>query len=116
MKRLWILLLACGLLLALALPAAASYEYDYDYEYSYSDEYEEDEEMSLGMKIAVAVGVGLLIGLVTVLVLRAQLKSVRMQAGAANYIRPDSMVVHVSNDIYLYSTVTKIPIPKDNKK
>ena len=118
MKQLWIALLAMVLLFAAVLPTAA-YEYDeyYDETYEYYDESETTEEaMPIWQKVLIALGVGLAIGLVTVLVLRSQLKSVKRQRAAANYIRPNSMVVTHSADLYLYSTVTKVALPKNDTK
>ncbi len=122
MKRLCSLFLVCGLLLtAFVMPAAAyADEYDYEYDSAYNDTYEyeddyDDETMPLGTKIAIAVGAGLVIGLITVLVLRSQLHSVRMQYGAASYIRPDSMKVEVASDMFLYRHVTKVALPKNDK-
>ncbi len=118
MKQLWIVFLAMLLLFAAVLPTAA-YEYDeyYDEGYeTYDDAESVEETMPIWQKVLIALGVGLAIGLITVLVLRSQLKSVKMQHAAANYIRPDSMVVTHSADLYLYSTVTKVALPKNDSK
>lgn len=39
--------------------------------------------------------------------LKKQLKPVRFQHGAANYVRPGSFSLNISKDIFLYKTVTK---------
>ena len=52
--------------------------------------------------------------LVVVLILRAQLKTVRAQRGAADYNRPGSMQVTSSYERFLYRTVNRTPRPKDN--
>ncbi len=49
-------------------------------------------------------------------VMKGQLKTVRSQSDAGSYIRPGSMMVTASEDIFLYRNVTRTPRPKDNKK
>ena len=46
--------------------------------------------------------------------MRAQLKSVRTQDSAVDYVRQGSMELTRSNDIFLYHTVTKTAKPKDS--
>ena len=46
--------------------------------------------------------------------MRAQLKSVRSQESAVDYVRSGSMDVTRSNDIFLYNTVTRTAKPKDD--
>ena len=46
--------------------------------------------------------------------MRAQLKSVRSQERAVDYVRSGSMDVTRSNDIFLYNTVTRTAKPKDD--
>ena len=67
-----------------------------------------------GKTIAICMGVGLLIGLVTVGIMASKMKSVRMQSGASDYVRPGSMQLTNSRDIFLYSHVTRTPKPKNN--
>lgn len=66
--------------------------------------------------VLVCVGIGLLIGLITVLVMRGQLKSVRPQNAAADYVVPGSFRLRNSRDIFLYRNVTRTPRPKNNNK
>lgn len=58
--------------------------------------------------------VGLIIALIAVSVMKSQLKSVKFQTSASNYVRKESLNITDSSDIYLYNTVTKVPIPRDN--
>lgn len=58
--------------------------------------------------------IGLALALVATGCMRAQLKSVRRQAAASNYVRPGSRSLRVSRDIFLYRTVTRTERPKDN--
>ena len=59
--------------------------------------------------------IGLVIALVITGCMRAQLKTVRRQAAAANYLKPGSMNLRVSRDIFLYRTVTRTERPKENE-
>lgn len=60
-----------------------------------------------GMNLVIALVIGCVAGLVTVLVMRGQLKSVRRQDYAHVYVKPGSMKVTLHNDLYLYSNVVR---------
>lgn len=64
--------------------------------------------------LPLAFGVGFLIAMFFMLRQKAKLKSVSMQRGAANYVRPGSMNVTASRDTYLYSTVSRTEKPKND--
>ena len=66
--------------------------------------------------VLICVGIGLLIGLITVLVMRAQLKSVRPQNAAMSYVIPGSFHLRHSRDIFLYRNVTRTARPKNNNR
>ena len=66
--------------------------------------------------LLICIGIGILIGLVTVLVMRGQLKSVRAQNAAADYVVPGSFQLRHSRDIFLYRHVHRTPKPKNNHK
>ena len=51
--------------------------------------------------------IGVIVGVITALVLKGQLKSVRKQNQANNYVRPGSMQLTVHNDFFLYRNVTR---------
>lgn len=55
---------------------------------------------------------GLIVGGAVVAGLVSQMKSVKRQRNAGNYIRQGSMKVYQSHERYLYSNVTKTPRPK----
>ncbi len=61
-----------------------------------------------------ALTIGFIIALAIMLIMKSQLKSVKMAHGAANYVRAGSMNVTQSRDTYLYSTVSRTARPKDN--
>lgn len=60
-----------------------------------------------GTNLLIALAVGLAVGLITVLVLKGQLKSVRMQSRAHDYVKSGSMRLTVQRDLYLYRHVTR---------
>lgn len=64
--------------------------------------------------LPISLVLGFLIALVSVNSMKNKLKTVRFAGNAANYVRRDSLVLRDSREIYLYSTVTKIPKPKNN--
>ena len=66
--------------------------------------------------IFICVIIGILIGLVTVLAMKSQLKSVHMRSDAHDYLTPGSMHLHLSTDRYLYENTTRTPRPKSNRK
>ncbi len=57
---------------------------------------------------------GVVIAFIVVLIMKGQLKSVRYQAAAHNYMRNNSMRISEQRDIFLYSTVSRRAKPKDN--
>lgn len=67
-----------------------------------------------GIALVISLGIGLLTALIVVSVMKGKLKSVRGQAGAAAYVRDGSRTLTVQQDTYLYSHVTRMPIPKSN--
>lgn len=62
--------------------------------------------------ISVAIGFG--VSFVSVTAMKSQLKSVRMQKGATNYVKAGSLNITNSRDIFLYRSVTKRARPKSN--
>ncbi len=58
--------------------------------------------------------VGVIIAFIAVLVMKGQLKTVRYQSEAQNYLRNGSFNVTERRDIFLYSTVSRRAKPKDN--
>ena len=77
------------------------------------DNSEFDSSAGLLGGIANCLLIGFIIALIVVLIMKGQLKSVRSKAGANDYVVKDSFSLTRSNDIYLYSTVTKSPIPRN---
>ena len=69
---------------------------------------------NFGMSLVIALVVGLAAGLIVANVLKAQLKSVHMQARAHSYLKPGSMQLTHSNDIFLYRNVSRRARPKSS--
>lgn len=59
----------------------------------------------VGVALGISLGVSLLAALITLLVLKGQLKSVRMKGSAADYVVPGTLRVTVERDRFLYNTV-----------
>ena len=57
--------------------------------------------------IFISIGVGVILSFVIVGRMKAQLKTVRFQAAAGNYVKDGSMKCTESRDLFLYHTVTK---------
>ena len=64
--------------------------------------------------LLLAIGIGVIIAAVVMMILKGQLKSVKMEHGAANYTRMGSMNVTASRDTFLYHTVSRTAKPKNN--
>lgn len=67
-----------------------------------------------GKTVLICVIIGIAVGLITVLVMRSQLKSVRAQGYAGSYVQLDSLELTNSRDIYLYRNVSRRERPKSN--
>lgn len=72
------------------------------------------EKKSYGKTIAISMAVGMVIGLICVGIMAAQMKSVRSQSNASDYVRPGSMQLINCRDIFLYSHVSRRAKPKQN--
>lgn len=67
-----------------------------------------------GKTIAISMAVGVAIGLIAVGIMLLQMRNVRPKTDAQEYVRPGSMHLHYSRDIFLYSNVVRTPKPKSN--
>lgn len=66
------------------------------------------------LNVIIALVIGLVVALIATGVMRGKLKSVRSKYEAADYVRPGSMKVTQSREIFLYRNVTRTPRPKDS--
>ena len=93
-----------------------SYYYDDDYYTDYETEIEETTAFDINKNLLISIAVGVGIALIITGVMRSKMKTVRFVHTAGNYIKHGSMNITRRHDIYLYSTVTKIPKPQNNKR
>ena len=66
------------------------------------------------MWILISIGAGLIVALVVVGSMKKKLKTVNLQAAANSYLKSGSLNITESNDIFLYSNVTRTAKPKNN--
>ena len=67
-----------------------------------------------GENLAIALVIGIVVGLIAVLIMKGQLKSVRRQNQANVYMKDGSMHLTHSSDLFLYRNVTRTAIPKND--
>ena len=65
------------------------------------------EPFSAGFNLVVAIIIGFVVALIATGVMKGKLTSVRQQVRADNYVIPDSLQLTHSQDLFLYSHVTK---------
>lgn len=82
---------------------APGYEYCEDHEYS----------LQTGPNLLICLLIGAAVGLVVVLIMKGQLKTVRSQSGADRYIG-GGLNLQVQTDRFLYQNVTRRAKPKEN--
>lgn len=75
---------------------------------------EEAYAFNVGLSLVVAVAIGLIVAFVVTGSMKGKLNSVRMQAGADTYLKPGSLNITDSRDIYLYRTVSRTEKPKSD--
>lgn len=73
----------------------------------YLEGYQNGYPFEFGKFLLIALAVGLTAGLITVLIMKSQLKSVRQQHQANVYVKSGSLHLTRSSDIYLYRNVTR---------
>ncbi len=66
------------------------------------------------VEIGIALVIGIVLALIVVFIMKGQLKSVKFQRAANNYVKNGSFRLDFSRDIFLYRTVTRTAKPKDN--
>jgi uncharacterized protein len=72
------------------------------------------EPFDPGFTLMVSLGIGFLLAAIVTAVMKGQLKSVRSQHAASNYVREDSMHVTEAYEFFLYSTVERRAKPKSS--
>lgn len=66
-------------------------------------------------KLIVCLIIGLIAAFIPMSRLKKQMKTVTMKAAASDYVKPGSKKVTKSRDAFLYSNVSRVPKPKENK-
>lgn len=64
--------------------------------------------------LVISILIGVVVAFLVVGAMKAQLKSVRQQSGAANYVIGESLNLTVSRDMFLYKRVSRTPRAKSN--
>ncbi len=87
--------------------------------YAFTSECEEIIEYYHTVKVEftwvlIALGGGIALAFIVVFIMKSQLKSVRYQPAANNYLKANSLNITESRDIFLYSTVVRTEKPKSN--
>ena len=73
----------------------------------YLDGYINGFPFNFGKNLLICLVIGIIAGVVVAFILKGQLKTVRIQDQASDYVKPGSMQVTVSNDFFLYRDVTR---------
>jgi len=87
-----------------------------EYESPYGDEIVHYED-NVGIRIRpfpIALVVGLVAALITILVMRSQMNTAKLQKGAVDYMRDGSFHLRQRSDMFLYSRVSRMAKPKNN--
>ena len=113
MKKLIALLLVTVMLCCCGVSACAESVSDASYSMSRSSDSGDD-----GSGVIFIIGgaaVGIIIAVCIMMYHKGQLKSVRMERSARNYVEPGSFDITYSDEIYLYKKVDRSAKPKDDK-
>lgn len=75
-------------------------------------------EMGTGpaIPLIICVLIGAVVGLISVLVMKGQLKTVRSQSGADSYVEQGSLQLRQSTDMFLYQNTTRRPKPQNSNR
>ena len=69
--------------------------------------YQDGSPFNVGKSLAISLVIGIIAGLIVAFVMKGQLKSVRKQNSARTYVKPGSMQLTYSRDIFLYRNVAR---------
>ncbi len=94
--------------------AGSGYDSDTDTVYAALSIGERLHYLPLGTFALGSLVIGFVIALIAVSVMKGKLKSVRLQAAATDYVRPGSMNLTESQDLFLYTHTTRTARPRDN--
>jgi uncharacterized protein len=80
----------------------------------YDGDFMPEAEFEPFWTLAICLVIAFIISLIITGVMKAQLKSVRSQTRASQYVRTGSLNVTCANDFFLYRTLTRVPRPKES--
>lgn len=72
------------------------------------------EPFAFLFNLIVCFGIGFVVALIVTAIMKGQLKSVRAQSGAANYVKAGSLNVTQRQDLFLYKDVQRREKPKES--
>ncbi len=87
-----------------------AYGSNYDYDYDNGEIYHEDTSTKKLLTFVVPP----IIALIVVLILKSKHKTKRIATSAFNYVNENGLHLTNQRDMYLYRTVTRTPIPRDD--
>lgn len=64
--------------------------------------------------LLISVAIGLIIAFIVTMIMRSQLKSVKGQPAASDYIKRGSMQINLANELFLYRHIDRREKPKNN--
>lgn len=65
-------------------------------------------------RLVISLGVGVIFAFIITGIMKSQLKSVRYQPAASNYVRKDSININVRRDLFLFSRISRRPKPQSS--
>lgn len=68
----------------------------------------------IAIYVLIAVGIGLLVGFITIMIMKSAMKTAVFQHGAAEYVVNGTYNVHTNRDIFLYSHISKVRRSSDS--
>lgn len=71
-------------------------------------------DFAVGMNLLIALAIGFVIALIATGIMRGKLKTVQRQAAADSYVKPGSLNITESRDLFLYTHVDRRERPKDD--
>lgn len=79
-------------------------------------QYTPSDEPHPAIGLIACILIGAVVGLIVVLVMKGQLKTVRSQSGADHYVRSGSLELRQSSDMFLYQNTTRTAKPQNNSR
>ena len=81
---------------------------------SYQDYDSNEGSSNILLNLGICLAIGFLIALIITGIMRGQLKSVRHQSGASDYVKAGSLNITNRQDLFLYREIRKVEKPRNN--